>query len=380
MRGLIVLGGLLWMSVSVGADVYAPKEILARMEKAATWQLANPFRYNRLEWCCAPFYMGLSDLSEVSGDRHYIDAAKDIGAKEDWSLWRLPYHADDHAVGQVYLKLYQRDRDPAMIAKVQERFDWVLANPAVPRYWAEHTPERRKKWPEWRLLNQERWSWCDALYMAPPVWAGLWQVTGEEKYLDYMVEEWKQTVDWLWDDEQGLFYRDQNYIGRASPAGSKIFWARGNGWVFAGLVEVLQYLPEDHPHRSYFESTYKRMASSLKAIQKDNGTWAPSLLDPEHTPQDEASGTAFYTYGTAWGINNGLLDGTEYEPVARRGWRALCERQKENGRLVNIQPVGARPQGFDPDSTVVYGMGAFLSAGSEVYKLVGGKLPTPAEP
>ncbi len=375
MRRITVLGCLLLLSGSAPADVFQPDEIVARMEKAAEWQLANPFRCHRLEWQCAPFYMGLSDLSEVSGDRRFIDAAKAIGETNEWRLWKRPYHADDHAVGQVYLKLYQLDQDPSVLSKLQERFDWILAHPAEQTYWAEITPPRRMKWEGWRSFYQERWSWCDALYMAPPVWAGLWKVTGEQKYLDYMVQEWKQTTDWLWDDDVGLYYRDKNYIGQTSPAGKKIFWARGNGWVLGGLVEVLQYVPADNPHRPYFEATFKRMATSLKAIQKENGTWAPSLLDPEHTPQDESSGTAFYTYGMAWGINNGLLDRAEYESVVRKGWQALCERQKESGRIINIQPVGARPEGFDPDSTVIYGMGAFISAGSEVYKMVGGSNP-----
>ncbi|MFC1761290.1 glycoside hydrolase family 105 protein [Planctomycetota bacterium] len=363
---------LLMIGQNARGDEFKPEDILGRMQKAAQWQLANPFGYHRLEWHCAPFYMGLSDLSEVTGDPQHIDAAKAIGEKYDWKLGRRHYHADDHAVGQVYLKLYQRDQDAKMVSPLNQRFDWILSNPAEQTYWADYTrPElEQRKWPGWRDFKQERWSWCDALYMAPPVWAGLWKKTGEQKYLDYMVKEWQQTHDWLWDDEIGLYYRDKNYIDRLSPAGKKIFWSRGNGWVFAGLVEVLQYLPKNHPHRATFEKIFLRMAASLKTLQMDNGIWAPSLLDPTHTPQDETSGTAFYVYGMAWGINNGLLERSEYEPTIRKAWLALCERQKENGRLINVQPVGARPEGFDPDSTVIYGMGAFISAGSEIYKLM----------
>jgi rhamnogalacturonyl hydrolase YesR len=229
---------------------------------------------------------------------------------------------------------------------------------------------RREKFGLWYTI--ERWGWCDALYMAPPVWTGLWKVTGEEKYLNYMVQEWKQTTEWLWDADESLYYRDRAFIGKPTPSGKKNFWARGNGWVLAGLAEVLQYLPKDRPEYSYFENTFKVMAAKLKSIQKENGTWAMSLIDPEFFPQDETSGTAFFTYGLAWGVNNGLLNRAEYEPVVRKGWKALCERQLENGRLINVQPEGHAAVEFDPDSTVIFGMGTFISAGSEVYKLVSG--------
>jgi len=355
------------------AGEFRQERILERMEAAAGWQLANPFGYGELQWHCAPFYMGLSDLSEVSGDRKYIDAAKAVGERHGWALGRRKYHADDHAVGQVYLKLHALDRDPAMVAALRERFDWILEHPPKPDYWIRKQ-RRDGKWIE--TYNGDRWTWCDALYMGTPVWVGLWRATGEGKYLDFAVREWRQTSDWLWDDAAGLYYRDKNFVGKTSGNGAKIFWARGNGWVFGGLAEVLQYLPPGHPDRPMFGKRFRRMAAALKAIQKGNGTWAPNLLDPEHPAQDETSGTAFYVYGLAWGINQGLLDRAEYEPVVRRGWRALCERQLESGRLANVQPVAAKPGGFDPDSTVVYGVGAFISAGSEVWKMVG----TPSAP
>ena len=368
-RILLTLVASFVLTFSARADVFDRNEILGRMKLAADWQLSHPFGFSDLDWHCGPFYMGLSDLSEVSGDRKYIDAARAIGAKNNWGFGeRPPYHADDHAVAQIYLKLYQLDKDPAMIAKVRERLDWILANPPRQEYlmmWS-----RRGDLRMWYTI--ERWGWCDALYMAPPVWTGLWKVTGEEKYLNYMVQEWKQTTEWLWDADESLYYRDKSYIGNTTPSGKKNFWARGNGWVVMGLAEVLQYLPKDRLEYSYFENMIKAMAAKLKSIQKENGTWAMSLLDPEFCPQDETSGTAFFTYGLAWGINNGLLNRAEYEPVVRKGWKALCERQQENGRLINVQPEGHGAVEFDPDSTVIFSMGAFISAGSEVYKLVNG--------
>ncbi len=354
---------LLVTAFSSVADVFEPADIVSRMEKAAQWQLDHPAPFDALEWHCAPFYMGLSDLSETTGDRKWLESVKAIGEEHGWKFGRRPYHADDHAVGLSYIKLYQLDKDPRMIAGIQKEFDWILANP----------PKKTIKGPDGKLretYNRERWNWCDALYMAAPVWTGLGTVTGEAKYVDYMVQEWKKAHEWYFCDEHSLYFHDKRDIAKVSKAGKRVFWARGDGWVFAALVEVLQFLPQDHPERGYFEDIFKRMAVRLVEIQNKNGIWSPNLLDPTDPPQDDTSGTVFYVYGLAWGINNGLLDRATCEPAARRGWSALCERQKESGRLINSQPVGGYPTPFDPDTTTVFSMGAFISAGSEILQRV----------
>lgn len=361
----INLLSFLWIMLSYQAheDVFDEEVILTRMEKAAEWQISNPSPFGPLEWHCAPFYMGLTDLYEVSGNDKYLVEVQDIGTENAWNIGDRKYHADDHAVGLSYLKLSEHYKDPSMIAKVRAEFDWILANP----------PEKTIVGADGLIrlrYNRERWNWCDALYMAAPVWTGLGAVTGEKKYIDFMVQEWKQAHDWYWSEADSLYFHDRRDITKISPGGQKVFWARGDGWVMAALVEVLQYLPEDHADRSYFEGIYKMMSTKLLSIQKENGTWAPSLLDENHPAQDDISGSVFFVYALAWGINNGLLDRKVYEPAVRDGWKALCLRQLENGRLTNIQPVGGFPVAFDPDTTAIFGVGGFLNAGSEVYKLV----------
>lgn len=354
-----------WLVVgfNVFADVFEPTEIISRMEKAAEWQMNNPSPYGALEWHCAPFYAGLTDLYELTGNKKYLEYVKSVGTENDWKIRDRRYHADDHAVGLSYIKLYQHYNNPEMITILKNEFDWILANPP------EHYIKDKNGTVRLRY-NRERWNWSDALYMAPPVWAGLGAVTGDTKYVDYLVQEWKQAHEWFWSEADSLYFHDRRDIVKVSPAGKKVFWARGDGWVFAGLVEVLQYLPKDHPERDYFETIFKKMATKLLAIQKENGTWAPSLLDIDNPPQDDISGSVFYVYGLAWGINNGLLERVSYEPTVRKGWKALCQRQKENGRLINIQPVGGYPEAFDPETTAIFGVGGFISAGSEVWKMV----------
>jgi rhamnogalacturonyl hydrolase YesR len=348
---------------NVQAGVFDTTEIVNRLEKAADWQLNNPSEHGELEWHCAPFYMGLTDLFELTGDEKYIEQVKSVGQKNNWRIRDRRYHADDHAVGLSYIKLYQNFNNSAMIAPLIKEFDLILANPPQQTIKGDDGVVRLR-------YNRERWNWCDALYMAAPVWTGMGSVTGEKKYVDYMVQEWKQAHEWYWSEEDSLYFHDRRDIKKLSPTGKRVFWARGDGWVIAALVEVLQFLPKDHPERVYFETIFKKMAAKLIAIQKANGTWSPSLLDPYHPPQDDISGSVFYVYGLAWAVNNGLVDREEYEPFVRKGWRALCERQKEDGRLINIQPVGGYPVAFDPETTEIFGVGGFLSAGSEVWKMI----------
>ena len=358
-----ILAFFLFFSFQLQADVFSPVEIVSRIVKAADWQIENPSPFGELEWHCAPFYAGLTDLSEITGDSKYYDYVKSIGSRNEWKIRDRRYHADDHAVGFSYLKLYERSKDPEMISAVRSEFDWILANPPKQTIVGEDGKIRE-------TYNRERWNWSDALYMAPPVWAGMSAVTGEKKYADYMIQEWKKAHEWYWCAEENLYFHDKRDIVKTSLNGKKVFWARGDGWVIAGLVEVLQYLPKDHPERGYFVDIFKLMAAKLIAIQKDNGTWAPNLLDPMDPPQDDISGSVFYVYGLAWGINNGILNRSTYETATRKGWKALCDRQKENGRLINVQPVGGYPLAFNPDNTEIFAVGGFISAGTEIWKMM----------
>jgi rhamnogalacturonyl hydrolase YesR len=118
------------------------------------------------------------------------------------------------------------------------------------------------------------------------------------------------------------------------------------------------------------------MAVSLKNCQREDGTWSMGLLGGvDGYPKKETSGTSFYTFGLAWGINNGLLDRATYEPVVLKAWEALTECITEEGMLVYVQPIGAAPGDSFAHETEVYGIGAFLAAGTEVYKLISAEVP-----
>lgn len=345
-----------------------PNEVKKMMKKAANWQIDHfnePYSgrnkpHHPLNWTNGALYIGMLKWAAMSDNDKYFNWLKDIGEKHEWQLHKRKYHADDHTVGQLYIELYKKFKDEDMIKPTKEQFNFIIYHPSQSSL-------------EWKSsYHQDRWNWCDALFMSPPVWAQLYNVTKEKKYLDFMIKEFKASTDFLFDKKEKLYYRDQRYINKLDN-GTKIFWSRGNGWVFAGLVNILNELNPDSSEYKYFLKIYKKMAKKLLAIQTKEGHWAMSLLGHASYPTPETSGSSFFIYGLAWGLNNGILDKESYEPAIKKGWNTIVSYITEDGMLGYVQPIGAAPGSAWADKTEVYGTGAFLCAGSEVYKLYGGK-------
>ncbi len=354
--------------ISIQAQDIKPSEVKTAMEKVANWQIEH-FRdtysgrekpHHPLDWTNAALYVGMVKLAAIDDDEKYYNWMKEIGSENEWMLHKRQYHADDHTVGQMYIELYRKFKDESMIKPTIKQFDFIMYHPSQSKL-------------NWKTpYHQDRWNWCDALFMSPPVWAKLYAITGEKKYLDFMVDEYKATTDFLFDKKEHLFYRDEQYKSQLDN-GTKVFWARGNGWVFAGLTNIMNELDPASKEYKYFLNIYKKMAKKLLEIQTPEGHWAMSLLGQEYYPTPETSGSSFFTYGLAWGINNGILDKDVYGDAVEKGWNAVLSHVTEEGMLGYVQPIGAAPGDAWSDKTEVYGTGAFLSAGSEVYKLYGGR-------
>lgn len=334
--------------------------VIRDMRRVADWQLANPSRHRPTDWTQGAFYAGVMALAETANDQKYVEAMVRMGETNEWKLGPRKFHGDDHVVGQTYCELFFRTRDAKRIQPMRERFDDILANPSKIQSLEFTQP---------RGAATELWSWCDALFMAPPAWLRLGKATGDKRYLDFAVTNWWRTSDYLYDKEEHLYFRDSTYFTKREANGKKVFWSRGNGWVMGGLVRMLKLLPQDHPDRGRFVQQYQQMAAKVVICQQPDGLWRSSLLDPESYPLKETSGSGFYTYALAWGVNEGLLDRAKFRPAAEKGWRALADCVNAEGKLTHVQPIGADPKKFDPEATEVYGVGAFLLAGSEIYRM-----------
>ncbi|MCX6876689.1 MAG: glycoside hydrolase family 88 protein [Verrucomicrobia bacterium] len=335
-----------------------PEAILKDLRRVTEWQLANPSKHPLHDWTQAPFFLGLASLHQVSGDAHYLAALEQFGQQLNYGPGPRVTHADDHAVLQAWLNLYQLDHDPAKLKPSVEHFDKILA-------------ALSKEAPKSVSGGTFTWCWCDALFMSPAVWAQLSKLTGEPKFLAWADREWWTTTDVLYDASHHLYYRDNNFFTKRTPSGKKVFWARGNGWVTGGLVHVLDQLPANHPSREKYLGLYHDMIYTLLKLQHQDGLWRTSLLDPGG-PRGESSGSAFFVYAMAWGVNRGLLPADTFRPAIMRGWQALANNLQPSGMLGFVQKIGDSPDKLDTgaDSTEVYGTGAFLLAGSEIIRLL----------
>ena len=325
------------------------KDIEHAVRQVADWQLARARADFDLDWTYAALYTGLIAASETTGDAKYRQAVYDFGAARHWQLGPRFEHADDQAMAQSYLDLYLAHPEPAEMATVKEHFDRIRLEP--------HDSEKLTWW------------WCDALFMAPPGWARLYKATGDTRDLAYIDREWWATSGLLYDPAQHLYSRDATFLDKKEKNGRKVFWSRGNGWVMAGLVRVLEEMPADYPGRARYVQQFRQMAAALKDLQGRDGLWRPGLLDAGAYPLPEVSGSAFFAYAFAWGVNEGILDRATYRPLVERAWKGLLGHVYEDGRLGCIQPIGAAPGDYGPTASYVFGVGAFLLAGSEVDRM-----------
>ncbi len=342
--------------VSNGLD---RKSILDVMHRVADWQIMNPRNPHPLNWHYGAFYTGVWALYKTTGEERYKNEIKNLGQKYNWKLQNDIYHADRLTIAQSFADLYMEEKDPDMLEKIQ----WVLDMHVDRTAPADVTHEINPYRGEW-------WTWCDALYMAPPAFARVFKATGDEKYLKYLDEHWWITSDYLYSPEDSLYYRDDRFFDERTENGKKLFWARGNGWVIAGLARTLPYIPEDYPGRDRFIQQFEEMAAKLLRIQDEDGLWRVSLDDTEYLDMGESSGSSFFTFALAWGINNGLLDPEIYTPAVIKAWQKLVGNVNEQGRLGYVQQVAGSPYPFYDYQSHVYASGAFLLSGCEILKML----------
>lgn len=343
------------------------EEVLSTIHKANSyWQASNSPKV-RSFWDHAAYHTGNMEAYKLTKNAAYKTYSEEwaehnrwMGAKSsDTAKWKYKYgETDDYVLFgdwqicfQTYIDLYTLDGGEHKIKRAREVMEYEMGT-----------------------ARSDYWWWADGLYMVMPVMTKLYNVTKNERYLQKLHEYFLYANSIMYDAEEKLYYRDAKYVypQHKSANGKKDFWARGDGWVFAGLAKVLNDLPKDYRHRSEFLSKYKGMAEAIVKAQQAEGYWTRSLLDSAHAPGPETSGTAFFTYGLLWGINNGLLKEKDYLPAATKAWNYLSKTALQpDGRIGYVQPIGERAipgQVVDKHSTSNFGVGAFLLAACEMYR------------
>ena len=340
-------------------------EVLSIARKVADWQVKdfpnNPYAVKEPKgWIAGALYLGMYDWAELSGEEGYFNWLKKVFNRQYWQVADRMYHADDVCVSQTYIDMYNKYKEEKMLLPTLARIDWVINNPSKGGLDIDYS----------KPLSYERWSWCDALFMAPGVYTRLYTLTGNKKYMIFSDAEFKATYNHLYDKEEHLFFRDSRYFNQKEANVKKVFWGRGNGWVIGGLAEILKTLPEnDTEYRPFYQQLFCELSERLAGLQNKDGFWHASLLDPDSYPSPETSATGFIVYGLAYGVNQGYLPADKYLPVIEKGWKALVSAVEPDGKLGWVQPVGADPKKVTRDMTELYGTGALLMAAVEIYKL-----------
>ena len=347
------------------AQSFTKLEVKQSMRRVADWQIGHYNRavYGDLNWVNATFFLGLAYWAEIAGrddqDDFYYKWLTRLGSRNYWQVDKRMYHADDICIAQTYLYLYEKYKQKDMIVPTLARTEWVVANPPSGSFQLTYGD----------ATTLEHWTWCDALFMAPPVYLKLYNITGDKKFIRFMDKEYKATYEFLFDKEENLFYRDHRYFDMKESNGAKVFWGRGNGWVLGGLVEMLRELPVKSKYRPFYQELFQKLCYRIANLQSSDGFWRASLLDPDAYPSPETSCSGFFVYALAYGLNEGLLPKEKFLPVVEKGWKALLSAVEEDGKLGYVQPIGADPKKVTRNMTEVYGPGAFLLAGTEMYRM-----------
>lgn len=342
------------------------REIRATLRKVNSYQRAHPVLdpteaadpllhpWPRMTW-----YTGVMAAWWATHDRSFLEQALTYGRALQWQVGKEQIGPNRLFPIEVWADLYFAKKDRAMI---EPAIRWLATPDPL-------SPTGSKQWyMDARDTDRPPTPYADALYGAPAL-AMLTKATGDRKYLDIMNTFFDDVTAALFDEETGLYYRDISYIGQKSPNGRKILWSRGNGWVFADIPRVLNYLPKHDPSRQRYLKIFLRMAPELVKRQGADGLWRVNLDDPAQFPNPETSGTGFFCFGLAWGINQGVLSRQEYLPAVEKAWEGLTRSLSPEGKVLWGQLVDSEPHSVAQDNTHEYVTGAFLLAGSEVYKL-----------
>lgn len=365
-------------AIMLGATFFAQtalaqtkEEVITTIEKVNDyWQSHNSAKCRGF-WDNAAYFTGNQEVYALTGNKKYLDYSL---AWANYNNWKGATQTDK---SKWEYKQYGEGMNHVLFA------DWQICFQVyIDLYKLEHRAERIERALEvmcYQSTTAEKdyWWWSDALYMGMPIFTKLYTVTHDQKLLDKQYECYKWTDSLLFDSEDKLYYRDGKYVYpkvKTACNDGKSFWARGDGWVLAGLAKVLQDLPKDSKYRPFYIDRFKKLAEGVAKCQQPEGYWTRSMLCPDDAPGYETSGTAFFTYGLLWGVNNGILPAKQYEQTINKAWNYLYNTAlQQDGSIGYVQPIGEKP---DPTRTVnaksqaPFGTGAWLLAACEYYRYI----------
>jgi rhamnogalacturonyl hydrolase YesR len=376
---ILTINLMMYVFVFAQEDIYTKAFIKTIIEKVNNYQYTHPWTENDDNWIRGTYYTGVMAAYQATGEKKYLQQCNAWGEKLQWKIPALKRAsrssgANIMTCSQTWLESYMVQQKKYKIQPTIDHLESLeLKNPVNCPLDYYYEDGRR---------------YVDALYVCPPAFAMLNKITKDPKYLNWMDSFFWDVYGALFDQRENLFYRDQRYIYvegasnqnrnenahnsyvyNISPNGKKVFWSRGNGWAFAGIARILKYTPTGYANYNRYKELFLKIAAELEKRQQQDGFWYPNLDDSQDYGSKETSGTGFFTYGLAWGINNKILSPEEYLPTVEKAWKALASSVSDEGKVQWGQLVGASPYRILQEDSHEYVTGMFLLAASEMYKM-----------
>ena len=367
---------IILLAASLGMQVVSAQQLPEKRDVLRTLVSVNDYFMNKYSditmpsftdrvrpsniWTRGVYYEGLMALYSIYPQERYYQYTLDWANFHKWDYRNGPTtrNADDYCAGQTYIDMYRISPEPERIRKVRANIDMLV-----------NTPQNGD------------WTWIDAIQMGMPVLAKLGATLNDTKYFDKMWQMYACTRNeiggGLFNVADGLWWRDADFTPPyKEPNGEDCYWSRGNGWVYATYPRIMNEIPANETHYKDYLNDFLAMSKALKACQREDGFWNVSLHDPSNFGGKETTGTSLFVYGMVWGINKGILNRSEYLPVVLKAWNAMAnDAVHANGFLGFVQGTGKEPKDSQPvtydkvPNFEDFGVGCFLLAGSEVYKL-----------
>mgnify|MGYP005749991647 FL=1 len=362
--------------MAMQAKTWTKEQVAETITKVNNYWQTNNKAEVRSFWDNAAYHTGNMEAYKLLKNEKQLDYTKRWADHNDWS------GATEANPAKWKYKTYGEGKDYVLFGDWQVCFQTYIdlynlalaqGGTADENYFMVKRAKEVMHYEAYSKAN-DYWWWSDALYMVMPVMTKMYKLTGDKQYLDKLYENLCHSDEIMLDNETGFYFRDARYVypKHKSVNGKKDFWARGDGWVLAGLAKVLQDMPKDYEHYQFFVDKFKKLAAIVAKTQQKEGYWTRSIMDPNHAPGPETSGTAFFTYGLLWGVNNGYLPKKEYKKTIERAWTYLTETAMQpDGKIGYVQPIGDRAipgQTVDANSQANFGVGAFLLAACEYYR------------
>lgn len=368
----------LLFSLPISAKTWTADQVKELITRVNTYWQQNNKAETRSFWDPAAYHTGNMEVYKLLKDDKQLDYTRRWAYHNNWS------GATEADPSRWKYANYGEGKDYVLFGDWQVCFQTYidLYNLAIANGGTDadnyFMVKRAKEVMHYEAYSKkdDYWWWSDALYMVMPVMTKMYKLTGDVQYLDKLYENLLYSDRIMLDQETGLYFRDARYVypNHKSVNGKKDFWARGDGWVLAGLAKVLQDLPKDYKHYKFFVDKFQRLADIVAKTQQKEGYWTRSILDPNHAPGPETSGTAFFAYGIMWGVNNGFLAKKDYKKCIDRAWQYISETAVQaDGKVGYVQPIGDRAipgQTVDAKSQANFGVGAVLLAACEYYRYI----------